>query len=45
MKNFTLAYDVFVPEGEGLREALISTGSGYVCTRGAAQREDAHGVH
>ena len=32
--GFTLAYDEFVPEQEGLREALTSTGNGYFCTRG-----------
>jgi trehalose/maltose hydrolase-like predicted phosphorylase len=31
--NWTLAYDSFVPEEEGLREALTSTGNGYFCTR------------
>ena len=45
MKDFTLAYDRFVPEEEGLREALTSTGNGYFCTRGAAEWEDAQGVH
>ena len=35
MTNWTLAYDRFVPEEEGLREALTSTGNGYFCTRGA----------
>jgi trehalose/maltose hydrolase-like predicted phosphorylase len=33
--NWTLAYDSFDPEEEGLREALTSTGNGYFCTRGA----------
>ena len=41
MKDFTLAYDRFVPEEEGLREALTSTGNGYFCTRGAADWEAA----
>jgi trehalose/maltose hydrolase-like predicted phosphorylase len=45
VKDFTLAYDRFVPEEEGLREALTSTGNGYFCTRGAAEWEDAQGVH
>jgi trehalose/maltose hydrolase-like predicted phosphorylase len=45
VKDFTLAYDAFVPEEEGLREALTSTGNGYFCTRGAAEWEDAHGAH
>ena len=34
-----------IPEAEGLREALTSTGNGYLCTRGAAEWEDADGVH
>jgi len=45
MNDFTLVYDRFIPEEEGLREALTSTGNGYFCTRGAAEWEDAHGVH
>jgi trehalose/maltose hydrolase-like predicted phosphorylase len=40
-----LAYDNFEPDGEGLREALTSTGNGYFCTRGAAEWEDAGGAH
>jgi len=43
--GFLLAYDGFDPEVEGLREALTSTGNGYLCTRGAAEWEDADGVH
>jgi trehalose/maltose hydrolase-like predicted phosphorylase len=45
MRGFTLAYDRFIAEEEGLREALTSTGNGYFCTRGAAEWEDADGVH
>ena len=40
-----VAYDNFEPDGEGLREALTSTGNGYFCTRGAAEWEDAGGAH
>jgi trehalose/maltose hydrolase-like predicted phosphorylase len=43
--GFLLGYDGFDPEAEGLREALTSTGNGYLCTRGAAEWEDADGVH
>jgi trehalose/maltose hydrolase-like predicted phosphorylase len=43
--GFLLAYDDFDPGAEGLREALTSTGNGYLCTRGAAEWEDADGVH
>ncbi|MBA2513477.1 MAG: glycoside hydrolase family 65 protein [Solirubrobacterales bacterium] len=45
MSNFTIAYDSFEPEEEGLREALTSTGNGYFCTRGTAEWEDADDVH
>ena len=45
MNTFLLAYDGFDPGMEGLREALTSTGNGYLCTRGAAEWEDADGVH
>ncbi len=45
MDNFTLVYDEFVPGQEALREALTSTGNGYFCTRGAAEWQDADGVH
>jgi trehalose/maltose hydrolase-like predicted phosphorylase len=40
-----LSYEGFEPAEEGLREALTSTGNGYLCTRGAAEWEDADGVH
>src|SRR6202034_327019 len=43
--DFLLAYDGFDPGAEGLREALTSTGNGYLCTRGAAEWEGADGVH
>jgi trehalose/maltose hydrolase-like predicted phosphorylase len=42
---FALAYESFAPREEGLREALTSTGNGYFCTRGAAEWQDADGVH
>jgi trehalose/maltose hydrolase-like predicted phosphorylase len=45
VNSFLLAYDGFDPENEGLREALTSTGNGYFCTRGAAEWEEADGVH
>src|SRR5918995_3723311 len=44
MTNWTLAYDSFDPEEEGLREALTSTGNGYFCTRGALAWAEADGV-
>src|SRR5829696_8573068 len=42
--DWTLAYDSFDPEEEGLREALTSTGNGYFCTRGALAWSEADGV-
>ena len=45
MDDFTLAYAGFDPAQEGLREALTSTGNGYLCTRGVAEWEDADEVH
>src|SRR5258706_13783222 len=36
-------YEGFDPAGEGLREALTSTGNGFLCARGAAEWEDADG--
>jgi alpha,alpha-trehalase len=43
--DFTLVYDDFAPEDEGLREALTSTGNGYFCVRGSAEWEDPSDVH
>src|SRR5271165_3084391 len=43
--GFSLTYDGFEAGAEGLREALTSTGNGYLCTRGAAEWETADGVH
>jgi trehalose/maltose hydrolase-like predicted phosphorylase len=43
--DWALSYETFDPSEEGLREALTSTGNGYLCTRGAAEWEDADGVH
>ncbi len=45
MTEWTLAYDSFEPEEEGLREALTSTGNGYFCTRGSFAWTDADDVH
>jgi trehalose/maltose hydrolase-like predicted phosphorylase len=45
MDGFALSYDGFDPAAEGLREALTSTGNGYLCARGAAEWEDADGLH
>ncbi|MFD6856909.1 glycoside hydrolase family 65 protein [Rhodococcus sp. NPDC060090] len=43
--EFTLDYDRFDPEAEGLRESMTSTGNGYFCTRGTAEWEDMGEVH
>src|SRR5664279_706205 len=45
MTSWTLGYDRFVPAEEGLREALTSTGNGYVCARGTAEWEDLGDAH
>jgi alpha,alpha-trehalase len=42
---WTLAYDDFDPEQEGLREALCTLGNGYFATRGAAPESDADDIH
>jgi len=45
MSTWTLAYDSFVPEEEGLRESLTSTGNGYFCSRGTVEWAGAEEVH
>ena len=45
MDGFSLTYDGFDPGAEGFREALTSTGNGYLCARGAAEWQDADGTH
>jgi len=45
VEPFVLSYEGFDPEAEGLREVLASTGNGRFCARGAAEWEDADGVH
>ncbi|HEY7134332.1 MAG TPA: glycosyl hydrolase family 65 protein [Acidimicrobiia bacterium] len=42
---FSVVYDRFDAAQERLREALTSTGNGYVCTRGAAEWEETDSVH
>ena len=44
-RDFTLAFDEFIPAEEALREALTSTGNGYFCTRGTAEWQDSDDVH
>jgi alpha,alpha-trehalase len=45
MDGWTLTYDDFLPEQEGLREALCTLGNGYFATRGAAAEAGANDVH
>ena len=45
MEEFSLTYDGYDPDQEGLREVLTSSGNGRFCSRGAAEWEDADGVH
>ncbi len=45
MTNWTLTYDHYDPEEEGLRESMTSTGNGYFCTRGVAHWSDDDGIH
>jgi alpha,alpha-trehalase len=42
---WTLVYEGFEPEQEGLREALCTLGNGYFATRGAAAENDADDIH
>ncbi|NKZ07453.1 glycoside hydrolase family 65 protein [Actinomadura latina] len=45
MDRWTLSYDDYVPDAEGLREALCTLGNGHFATRGAAPESSADGVH
>jgi trehalose/maltose hydrolase-like predicted phosphorylase len=45
VEAFSLTYEGYDPEQEGLREVLTSSGNGRFCSRGAAEWEDADGVH
>ncbi len=45
MNDWTLAYDRYQPEREGVHEALCTLGNGYFCTRGAAPDCPADDVH
>jgi trehalose/maltose hydrolase-like predicted phosphorylase len=42
---FLLSFEGYDPEAEALREVLSSTGNGRFCSRGAAEWENADGVH
>ena len=43
--RWTLAYEGYRPEDEGLREALCAVGNGYFVTRGASAQSSADRVH
>lgn len=45
ISEWSLVYEGFQPEQEGLREALCTLGNGYFATRGAVEFEEADGVH
>ena len=45
VEAFSLTYEDYDPDQEGLREVLTSSGNGRFCSRGAAEWEDADGVH
>ncbi len=45
MRTFSLIYDSFDPDEEGLREALCTLGNGYFASRGAAAEAVADDVH
>ncbi|MCH7979225.1 MAG: glycoside hydrolase family 65 protein [Acidobacteria bacterium] len=45
MTAWSLVYEKFDPDSEGLREALCTLGNGYFATRGAAPEAEAGAVH
>ena len=45
MSIWSLVYEGFNPDEEGLREALCTLGNGYFCTRGANPEATADGIH
>lgn len=45
MGRWSLVYDGFNPEEEGLREALCTLGNGYLASRAAGTEAVADGVH
>jgi trehalose/maltose hydrolase-like predicted phosphorylase len=45
VNQWSLAYDGFEPASQGIREALLALGNGYVATRGAFPEVRADGVH
>ena len=45
MPDWSLVYEGYAPEQEGLRESLCTLGNGYFATRGATPDSRADGVH
>ena len=45
VEPFSLSYEGYDPDSEGLREVLTSTGNGQFCSRGAAEWEDSGSAH
>jgi alpha,alpha-trehalase len=45
MSSWQFLYEGFVPEQEGLREALCTLGNGYFATRGAGPEAEACEIH
>jgi len=45
MTSWSLVYQGYQPDKEGLREALCTLGNGYFATRGAGEEARADGVH
>jgi alpha,alpha-trehalase len=45
VSEWTLVYEGFDPEKEGLREALCTLGNGYFATRGAGPEAEADDIH
>lgn len=43
--NWSLVYDSFIPEQEGMREALCTLGNGYIAVRGSATESIADDIH
>ena len=45
MDDWKIVYEKWLPEKQGLREALCTLGIGYFATRGAAEENAADGIH
>lgn len=45
MSDWSLVYEGFEPEQQGLREALCTLGNGYFATRGAGSETETGDIH